>query len=230
MALKVSLPMTRCCLVLCTSTIGLSPWTVTRLFERADAHLDVDGCGQRPGEDDPLAPDGVEPLEREGERVGARRQADDPVSSGAVADRGAALLDQDRAGGFDGDARQHGAGWIPDHAGDRGLNGPLAADVARDGHRRGQHHQKEQQTVMHTLSPQETPSGAHTRLSQKPAHWKLGSSPGIAMVSMADNGKTRPASRRRTTRTADGPELHCPKGIDSRPFFRQAGPACDHGV
>ena len=29
MALKVSLSITRCCLVLCTSTIGLSPWTVT---------------------------------------------------------------------------------------------------------------------------------------------------------------------------------------------------------
>jgi len=29
MALAISLPITRCCLALCTSTIGLSPLTVT---------------------------------------------------------------------------------------------------------------------------------------------------------------------------------------------------------
>ena len=63
----------------------------------------------------------VKPGQRERHRVGAGPQVDDPVLAGAVGDDRADLLDQRRAGRFDGHAGQHGAGRVPRGAGDGGL-------------------------------------------------------------------------------------------------------------
>ena len=55
----VSRSMTRCRVVLCTSTIGVSPVTVIVSSTRADAHLGVDLRGERPGQLDALRADTV---------------------------------------------------------------------------------------------------------------------------------------------------------------------------
>ena len=54
--------------------------------------------------------------------VGAGQQLGEAVAARAIADRRADLLDQDRAGGLDGDARQNCAGGVANRAGDRRLS------------------------------------------------------------------------------------------------------------
>ena len=100
-----------------------------RLFQRPDAHLDVDARGQRSRQLNRFALHGIETGERERDRVGAWIQRDDPVASGIVAHHGAALLDEHRARRLDGDTRQHGAGGVAHHAGDRCLDGALRVGV-----------------------------------------------------------------------------------------------------
>ena len=56
-----------------------------RLFQRSDAHLGVDGRGQRSGQLNRFASHGVETGKREGDRVAAGIQRDDPIASGIVA-------------------------------------------------------------------------------------------------------------------------------------------------
>ena len=92
-----------------------------RLFEAADAQVGVDRGDEVAAQLDALALDGAEAGQRERHRVGARTKIDDAILAGVVADDRARLLDQDRAGGFDRHAWQHGAGRIADDAGDGGL-------------------------------------------------------------------------------------------------------------
>ena len=100
-----SASITRCRVVLCTSTIGRLAGDGDRLFERADAHLGVDGRRERAGQRDAVTLDGVEAGQRERDRVGAGPQLGDAVLPDAVGDGGADLLDDRRAGCLDGDAR-----------------------------------------------------------------------------------------------------------------------------
>ena len=80
------------------------------LLERAHAELDVDGRGEVGREVDPLTLHRREAGQREGDRVGARAQVDDPVRARRVGDHRACFLDQRRARGLDRDTGQHGAG------------------------------------------------------------------------------------------------------------------------
>ena len=69
--------------------------------------------------------------QREGDRVGARPQIDDAILAGFVGDGRARLLDQGRAAGLDGDARQHAAGRVFDDAGDGALAALLRQERGR---------------------------------------------------------------------------------------------------
>ena len=77
--------------------------------ELADFQLGVDRRCERTGQLDAFVLEGVEPRQRKRDGVGPRPQIFDPVLPGAVCDRRADFLDQRRAGGFYGDAGQHGA-------------------------------------------------------------------------------------------------------------------------
>ncbi len=90
-------------------------------FKGADAQLGVhdDHAGPRDVEALPL--DGREPGQRKRQHVAAGRQIGDAVLSGPVADDGAALLDERRAGSLDRDSRKHRRGRVADHARDRRL-------------------------------------------------------------------------------------------------------------
>ena len=91
------------------------------LFERADSKLDADRGDEVTTQLDAFTFDGVETRKRERQRVGAGAKIDDAILTGVVADDRARALDQDGTCGFNRDTRQHGAGRIPDHAGDGGL-------------------------------------------------------------------------------------------------------------
>ena len=58
-----------------------------RLFERADAQVDVDGRDERSGQLDALAPDSGEAAQGERHRIGARPKIDDAVLAAAVGRR-----------------------------------------------------------------------------------------------------------------------------------------------
>ena len=92
-----------------------------RLFERADRELAVDRDVGRRLDLDPLLHEGREAGQRHGDGVDARPQIDDVVPAGAVGDRDARPLDQRRAGGFHGDARQDAARVVGDLARQRAL-------------------------------------------------------------------------------------------------------------
>jgi hypothetical protein len=108
------------------------------LGERAHPQVRVDGGGEGAGQLDAVALDAAEPLQRERQRIHARAEIDDPILAGAVGDGGPDLLDQRGARGFDGDARQHGAGRVFHRAGDGGLR-------ASDGGERGEQDDGEQE-------------------------------------------------------------------------------------
>src|SRR5262249_3206760 len=61
--------------------------------------------------------------QREDDRIRTRPEVDDRVPAVAVGDDAAALLDENRARRFYGDARQDRSRGIPDDAGDRALRG-----------------------------------------------------------------------------------------------------------
>ena len=99
-----------CRRTLCTSTIGVSPVTVIVSSSVPTRRSALTVRRERAGQLDAFALDGAEAGQRERHGVGARPQIDDAVLAGAVGDGGADFLDQHRAGRFDGDAGQHGAG------------------------------------------------------------------------------------------------------------------------
>ena len=92
-----------------------------RLFQRPDAQLGVHRHGRRAAEHHAITLERVESGQREGDGVRARPQIDDLVPTVAVGDHGPDLLDQHRAGGFDGHAGEHGPRGVLDGPGDRRL-------------------------------------------------------------------------------------------------------------
>ena len=88
------------------------------LLHAADAQFAVDRDDAGPADDDTITPQGDEPRQSEGDRVGARPQVFHAVSSVVIRHRRADLLDQRRTGGFHRHAWQHGAGRISHEAGD----------------------------------------------------------------------------------------------------------------
>jgi hypothetical protein len=92
-----------------------------RLGQLAHAHLGVDGDDGLARQADAVALDGGESLQRERHGVLAATQIDDAVLPRPVRDRRARLLDQHRAGGFDRDAGNDGAGGVADDAGESPL-------------------------------------------------------------------------------------------------------------
>ena len=91
------------------------------LFEGADRQRAVDGHRRLRRNLDAFLDEGREAGQRHGDAVGARPQIDDGVAAGAVGDRDARTLDQRRAGGFHGDARQDAARVVRDFACQRAL-------------------------------------------------------------------------------------------------------------
>jgi hypothetical protein len=97
-----------------------STWTVPfagdgdRLLQVPEAQVGVDRRDAAAGHLDGFALRRRESGERERDRVRARRQIDDPVLAATVADDGPRLLDEHRAGGFDGRAGKDGARRILD--------------------------------------------------------------------------------------------------------------------
>jgi hypothetical protein len=89
-----------------------------RFFERADAHLGIEIRSRRPCQRDALALERVEPGQRERDHVHARAQIDQLIAAVAVRDDGPDFFNQHIAGGFDGDAREYGAGGVFHGAGD----------------------------------------------------------------------------------------------------------------
>ena len=116
---------------------------------RDAAHLQVgvDRRVETAGQLDVLAPDRAEPGQRERHRILARQQVDDAVLPRAVSDSRARLFDEHRARGFHGDAGQHGAGGVLDHAADRRLR----ISRRREDDEYGQQEQDPSQAV-HVLS------------------------------------------------------------------------------
>jgi hypothetical protein len=90
-------------------------------LERADLEFGADRRVERALQDDAVAPDGLEPGQREGDAIGPGRQIDNAVVARGIGHRGAGLLDERRAGRFHGDARQHGAARVLHGSGDARL-------------------------------------------------------------------------------------------------------------
>ena len=92
-----------------------------RLLERAHLQFAIHLGGELALQDDPFAPDGLEPGQGEDDVVRPRREIDDAILARAVGHRRAALLDQRVARRFDGDARQEGAARVSHESGDAAL-------------------------------------------------------------------------------------------------------------
>ena len=80
-----------------------------RFLERADAEVGVERHGRVGGHDDAVALERAEPGQGKDDRIGTRPQVHDRVPAVAVGDDATGFLDEDGAGGFDGDARQNGS-------------------------------------------------------------------------------------------------------------------------
>jgi hypothetical protein len=91
-----------------------------RLLDGADAKLGVDRDDADARHLD-VALDDAEAGEREGYRVGGREELGDAEQSVPISGRGADLLDQHRARGFNSDAREYGARCVADDSGEGGL-------------------------------------------------------------------------------------------------------------
>ncbi len=76
-----------------------------RLLNGSQTHFCINGHRSGAAEDDALAPEGVEALERRGHDVNAGPQVDNLVSPVAIGDGRANLFDQHRTGRLDGHAR-----------------------------------------------------------------------------------------------------------------------------
>src|SRR5204863_266143 len=96
-----------------------------RFGEGADLQLSVHRRDEIRGQLEPVTSEGVEPGQREGDRVDAGPQIENAVLPAAVGDGRAYFLDQHRARGFDSDARQDSAGAVLDYARNRRLDVPL---------------------------------------------------------------------------------------------------------
>ena len=92
-----------------------------RLFERAHAQVDVDRRDERTCQLDAFAADGRESAQAEHHGIGAWPQIDDAVLTAAIGDDRTNLLNQGGARRLHRDSRQHSAGGVPDHAGNRRL-------------------------------------------------------------------------------------------------------------
>jgi hypothetical protein len=95
--------------------------TVTVSCKRADAHVGIDRCGERPGQFDAFTLECAEAGQGERDFVDARTEIFDPVLTGAIADRAANLFDQGGATGFDSDTGEHGPRGVLHETGDNRL-------------------------------------------------------------------------------------------------------------
>ncbi len=102
------------------------------LLERADLELGVDLSGEVGPQLETITLEGGESRERERHGVQARPQFGQPVLAAIVSDGRANFLDEGRAGGLDGYARQHRARRVADDAGDSGRAGALRQRGRRD--------------------------------------------------------------------------------------------------
>ena len=107
--------------VVCTSTTGDCPETVIGLLQRTDPQLGVDRHVGVRRDLDPVALDGAESGEREGDGVGPRPEIDDRVTALTVGHRGADLLDECRTGRFNGDPGHDASRRVGDKPGDGAL-------------------------------------------------------------------------------------------------------------
>ena len=92
-----------------------------RLGELAQFHVGVDRGGESRGQDDAVAFEGGEALQREGDFISAWPQIDDAEDALAVGDNSARLLDEHRAAGIDLHARKDGTRAVLDDSGDAAL-------------------------------------------------------------------------------------------------------------
>ena len=106
---------------LCTSTIGVSPVTVTVSSSAPTRSSTLTWAVKLPTQLDAVAFEGIEAGQGDGQRVDAGPQVHDAVLAAAVGDDGADLFDQGGAAGFNRDAGQDGAGGVSDGSGDGGL-------------------------------------------------------------------------------------------------------------
>ena len=86
-------------MLVCTSTTGESPVTVSRFLDTADTHLGVDRRHPAAAQLERLARDGGEPGQRERDGVGARAQVDDLILAVGVGHDRPRPLDERRAPG-----------------------------------------------------------------------------------------------------------------------------------
>ena len=93
-----------------------------RFLEGADPQIGIDRRGERSGQLDAVALDRVEAGQTEGDGIGARREADDPILARAIGYRRADFFSEDRAGHLDGDSGQDAARGVLDHPGNRRLS------------------------------------------------------------------------------------------------------------
>ena len=112
----------RCRRALWTSTIGLSPVTVTvssSVPTRISAlTVDTKSAGQFQS----VANEGIEAGQLETDLVGAGAQVEDPILARPVSDGRADLLDERVAGRFHGHSGQYRAGRVVDDSSDRRLS------------------------------------------------------------------------------------------------------------
>jgi len=90
-------------------------------FERTDAKLDVDGNGCIARKFDAVTNERGETRQRERHLISAGSQIDQRVATGFVADDRPCLLDEHRACGFHGHARQHRTAYVANDTGNRAL-------------------------------------------------------------------------------------------------------------
>ena len=117
-ASRTSRVITTRCVMLCVSTMGDSPVTVSVSSSVPTFRSTLIVGGEVRRQLDALAHDGLETGKREGHRVGAGPEREDRVLTVAARCGRADLFDQRRTGGFDGDAGHHGAGVVFDGAAD----------------------------------------------------------------------------------------------------------------
>src|SRR5205085_2352999 len=136
-----------------------------RFSELADLQVGVDRGGEAGAQLEPLTLQRAEPGEREGHGIGARTQINYPVESLAVTDGGAGFLDEDRAGGFNGDAWQDRTRCVLDHPRN------AAVGILRRGsgaeHEDTNRKDTQDRPAAHRIPPcNETPGGCRSRATK----------------------------------------------------------------
>ena len=107
-----------CRRTLCVSTIGVSPLTVIVSATPPTFRSALTVAVNEPVSSMPSRLTVLKPVSVNVTVYVPAQQVDDAVLAGAVGDGRADLFDQHGTGGFDGHARQHGAGRVLDDAGD----------------------------------------------------------------------------------------------------------------